>query len=114
MSISQLKFIRHILDETNFILENTLGIKQNDFIKDAVLLRAVIRSLEIIGEASKNVPETIRQKYPKILWKEMAGTRDKLIHHYFGIDYEILWDIIINEHPDLKTKIEKLIEKENL
>jgi len=114
MSRSHLEFIRHILEEASFIEENTSNIRRQDFLQDAVLLRAVIRSLEIIGEATKNVPSDIREKYPEIYWKEMAGTRDKLIHHYFGIDYEILWDIMVNEIPGLKVNIEKLIKAENI
>ncbi len=114
MSLSHLEFVRHISDETNFILKNTKNISKSDFLQDAVLLRAVIRSLEIIGEASKKIPENIKTKYPEIFWKEMAGTRDKLIHHYFGIDYDILWDIIINELPDLTGNIKKLIKQENI
>jgi uncharacterized protein with HEPN domain len=114
MSHSHIEFIRHILEEAEFILNNTSGINQQDFLQDAVLLRATIRSLEIIGEACKNVPEYLRQKYPEIYWKEMAGTRDKLIHHYFGIDYDILWDIIKNEIPLMRINVEKLIEKENI
>ena len=114
MSQSHLEFIKHILEESEFILENTSEIKRQDFLQNGILLRAVIRSLEIIGEATKNVPENIREKYSEISWKEMAGTRDKLIHHYFGIDYDILWDIIINEIPHLNTAIEKLIRSEGI
>ena len=95
-------------------MDNTSGLKRQDFLQDGVLLKAVIRRLEIIGEATKNVPEEIRVKYPTILWREMAGTRDKLIHHYFGIDYEILWDIIENEIPVLKLSIEELIKSEGI
>ena len=89
MSLSHLEFVRHILDEASFVLENTKDVSKSEFLQDAVLLRAVIRSLEIIGEASKKIPENIKTKYPDIYWREMAGTRDKLIHHYFGIDYDI-------------------------
>ena len=114
MSQSHLEFIKHILEEADFILDNTSNIRQQDFLQDAVLLRATIRSLEIIGEATKNVPNNIKEKYPEIYWKGMSGTRDKLIHHYFGIDYDILWDIIVNEIPDLKSHINKLIIAENI
>ena len=114
MSLSYLEFIRHILDETNFILKRSKIISKSEFLQDPVLLRAVIRSHEIIGEASKNIPESIKIKYSEIYWKEMSGMRDKLIHHYFGIDSDILWDIIINELPELKNKIEKLLKHESI
>ncbi|MGC8754815.1 MAG: DUF86 domain-containing protein, partial [Thermosulfidibacteraceae bacterium] len=69
---------------------------------------AVIRKFEIIGEATKHIPEEIRQKYPEVPWKEMAGFRDKLIHFYFGIKYEIVWNTI-KELPSLRSKIEKIL-----
>ncbi len=112
MSLLHLDFLKHILDEVTFVLEQTKDKKQDDFLKDVVLQRAVVRSLEIIGEASKNIALDHKQKYPQIDWKEMAGTRDKLIHHYFGVDYDIVWDIIINELPELKHEIERIIKME--
>lgn len=78
-------------------------MSQKEFINDEVLKKAFIRSIEVIGEASKHIPHNIRKKYPKIEWKAIAGTRDKLIHDYFGVDYDLVWDIIINKIPLLKT-----------
>ncbi|MGH7450632.1 MAG: HepT-like ribonuclease domain-containing protein [bacterium] len=71
---------------------------------------AVIRKLEIIGEATKSVPETIRQNYAQVPWKEMAGMRDKLIHFYFGIDYNLVWQAIKNRIPQIKPVIRQIIE----
>jgi len=70
---------------------------------------AVLRNLEIIGEASKNIPEEIRYRYSDIPWSEMARLRDRIIHKYFSVDYEIIWDIINNELPVLKRKLKLVI-----
>ena len=77
--------------------------KNNDLIVDAVS-----RNLEIIGEAAKNIPEDIRKKYPYIEWQKIAGLRDVLIHDYFGIDLLILWDIVKNKVPELKIKLKNI------
>jgi uncharacterized protein with HEPN domain len=78
-----------------------------------VLTRAFSRSLEIIGEAVKKLPDDLRLKYPLVEWKDIAGMRDVLIHDYFGVDYELVWDVITNEISVLKIHIEKIIEIES-
>ena len=93
MSASNLELVRHILIETNFILQHVDGKTKDKVINDEVLCRAIIRSIEIIGEASKKIDEEFKSDHPHIEWKKMAGTRDKLIHDYFGIDYDIVWDL---------------------
>ena len=93
---SNLELLRHIQDETNFILQHTTAISKEQLLNDEVLCRAIIRSLEIIGEAAKKIDEEFKSDYPQIEWKKIAGTRDKLIHEYFGVDYDIVWDIIQN------------------
>lgn len=75
------------------------------FMFDEEKIDAVVRNLEVIGEAVKNIPPDIKDKHPNIEWKKIAGLRDVLIHEYFGVDKEVLWDIIQNKLPDLKTKI---------
>lgn len=102
-------FLQHILDETNYVLKYTNGLTHDDFLKDETLTRAVIRSIEIIGEAAKKLPDDFKSSYPQVEWKKMAGTRDLLIHHYFGIDWEIVWDIIINKLPDLSIQISAIL-----
>jgi uncharacterized protein with HEPN domain len=93
MLLSHLDFLKHIAVEIDFILDKTSGKEQQDVFNDAVLSRAIIRSLEIIGETTKKLPNDFTQNYPEVEWKSMAGTRDRLIHHYFGVDYDIVWDI---------------------
>ena len=91
-------------------------IADMDFIsfkRDYKTVDAVIRNFEIIGEASKNLPDSIRDKYPMVPWKEMYYLRNKVSHEYFGIDYEIIWDVAINYLPDNKTEIDRIINKES-
>ena len=87
------------------------GLEFDDFKKDDKTKFAVIRALEIIGEATKNIPDEIRNKHPKIPWKDMAGMRDVLIHGYFGVDEEIVWLTIKEKIPEIKPKIESIIKK---
>ena len=79
-----------------------------------MLRDGIVRQIEIIGEATKNLSESIRKKYPEVPWKDMAGMRDKLIHHYFGVDFDSVWETAENDIPTLKTKIQKIIELEEI
>lgn len=74
--------------------------------------RAYVRSIEVIGEAVKKLPDTLRNKYTEIEWRSIAGMRDRLIHNYFGVDYDIVWDVITNKVPQLDAEIRKIIEQE--
>ena len=89
-----------------------LKMSYEEFLRDKKTTNAVIRSLEVMGEAAKRIPEVIRENYPDIPWKRMAGMRDKLIHEYAGEDLETVWDVATEELPDLKPKLERL--KDNL
>ena len=79
-------FIRHILDEIAFIIKESRDLNYEDLVSNETLKRAVVRSLEIIGEATKNLSEDFRKKYSDVEWRELAGLRDKLLHHYFSIN----------------------------
>lgn len=103
-----LDYIEDIIQGINDVEIFVGNLTYKEFIADRKTLLAVIRSLEIIGEASKKIPTNIRNKYPTIQWKKMAGMRDKLIHEYFGIDYEILWQVIKKEIPILKKELMKI------
>jgi len=80
------------------------------FTKDEKTIFAVVRGLEIIGEAVKHVPPQIRQKYPEIPWREIAGMRDKVIHEYFGVDLEIIWNVVKEKIPVLKPGFVKILK----
>lgn len=109
MSTSNIELVKHILIETSFILQHIEGKTKEQVINDEVLCRAVVRSIEIIGEASKKIDDEFKSMYNHIEWKKIAGTRDKLIHDYFGIDYDIVWDIIENKIPDLDHFLKQLV-----
>ena len=81
-----------------------------NFIKDSKTQDAVVRNLEIIGEAVKMLSKELKEKYPQFPWKELAGMRDKLIHHYFGINYDLVWGIIEEEIGSLSEQIKKILE----
>jgi len=110
MSKQPEEYLKHILDEIEFLLVSSKNMSEDKFMYDETLQRAYSRSLEIIGEAAKQLPKDFTEKYPQIDWSLMAGMRDKLIHHYFGVDYAIVWDVVKNELPKLKPQIQELIK----
>jgi uncharacterized protein with HEPN domain len=101
-------FIEDILDSIKNIEDFTIGLNKEKFSKDNLRQSAVIRQLEIIGEAVKNIPLSFREKYSKIPWKDIAGFRDILSHAYFGISVDRVWNIIEKDLPNLKKEIEKI------
>ncbi len=106
---------RMYLEDMNTAMEKIAQyIRGYSFIKfkqDYKTVDAVIRNFEVIGEASKNLPEAFKDSYPEIPWREMYLLRNKVSHEYFGIDYEIIWDVALNNLPDNKQQLEKIIEK---
>jgi len=111
MSRSPLEYLRHILDECTFILMAVPNSSSfEDFYSDEEKKRAIVRSLEIIGEATKNIPIDFKLKWTSVEWKQMSGMRDRLIHDYFGVDYYIVWDVVRNKIPGLKESIESIIK----
>ena len=104
-------FLKHILDEINFLLKETKGLSYEDFISNELLKRGCSRSIEIIGEAAKNISTDLKKKYKDIKWKDISGMGDKIIHFYFGVKWEIVWSVIKNEIPLLKEKIETILKE---
>jgi uncharacterized protein with HEPN domain len=103
-------YLQDILDAVNDI-ENFVGnMSYEDFSKDRKTLNAVVRSIEIIGEAAKNIPDALKAKYKELPWKQMTGMRDKLIHAYFGVDVETLWKAVKENIPPLKKAIQKMLK----
>lgn len=94
------------------IAEYLEGLDLNSFCNDTKTVDAVIRNFEIIGEAAKNLPDEIKTKYPEVPWKEMYYLRNKFSHEYFGIDYEIIWDISKNHLPANQIQIEQILKTE--
>jgi len=98
-------YLTDILEAIESTERFVAGLDAEGFKHDDKTSSAVIRKFEIIGEAAKNVPDIVKQRYPDIPWKEMAGMRDKLIHFYFGVDYDLVWSTIKNRLPQLKLLI---------
>ncbi len=94
-------YINDLVEACEDILLFTKGMSYSDFAGDKKTVNAVIRSLEVIGEATKNLPVSFRSSYPDIPWKQMAGMRDKLIHEYFGIDKQMVWQVVEKHIPDI-------------
>jgi uncharacterized protein with HEPN domain len=103
-------FIKDIIDSVQDIEQFIGEMSYDEFIRDKKTLNAVIRSIEIMGEAAKSIPASIQEKNASVPWKKMSGMRDRLIHGYFGIDNEILWKTIKEDLPPLLPIIKKLFE----
>ena len=103
-------FLKHILESIENVQSFVLGRNKQDFKTDQMLQSAVVRQIEIIGEATKNIPKAFTSKHPGVQWAEIAGTRDKMIHYYFGVDLDLVWNNIIKEDiPKLKKQIQKIL-----
>ncbi len=112
MSPSELKYLRHIEDEVLYLLAQVQALTKDQFKQDPTLQRAFVRSLEIVGEATKRVSLESRQKYPDIQWRAMAGMRDRLIHDYIGVDYDLVWSVVTENIPVLLTQLQQIFDQE--
>lgn len=104
-------YIKDILENIGLVEKFTKGMNYDDFISDEKTNFAVLRCLEIMGEAAKNVPESVRKKYPEVPWKDIAGMRDKIIHFYFGVNLKTVWLVVKEDIPKLKPFIKKALEE---
>lgn len=86
------------------------GMSYEEFVQDEKAVFAVIRAIEIIGEAVKNIPDDVRKAYPEVPWKGMAGMRNKVIHEYFGVDLKVVWETIQERIPEVKLSFEKMLK----
>ena len=102
-------YLKHIVDEISFLLEATENLNLDSFVENEMYTRAFSRSFEIIGEAVKNLSSDFRKKHRNIEWKKISGMRDRIIHQYFNVDYEILWDVVKNKLPKIKKEIEIIL-----
>ncbi len=109
MSFELREYRRHILAEADYLETASVGLTREKYRDDPTLQRAFSRSLEIIGEAAKKVPPEIRMQHPDVEWRAMAGMRDRLIHDYFGIDHDLVWDVLQTKIPALRTQLGRIL-----
>ncbi len=105
-------FIKHILEEISFLKEESKDLEYDGLLGNETLKRAFARSIEIIGEASKNISPEFKKKHLEVEWSRIAGMRDKLIHEYFGVDWEIVWNVIESKLPEFETILLNVYKKE--
>ena len=106
-------YLKDILNAISDIEVFIANVNETEFYENKEKRYAVVRALEIIGEAAKNLSRELRAKHKEIPWKEIAGMRDKLIHFYFGIKWELVWETVKNKIPELKNQLFKILEEQN-
>lgn len=111
MSPSTADVLRHILDELEYLARTAAVLDMGAFLRDEDRRRAFVRSLEIVGEAAKRLPPEVRAEAAEIDWRAMAGMRDRLIHGYFAVDYELVWDVVVSEVPSLRVQVRSLLDR---
>ena len=106
------ELLQHILDECEYVAGQVQRLSREGFMGDETAKRAIVRSLEIIGEATKLLPDEYRQRSSVVDWRAMAGMRDVLIHRYFGVDYDIVWDAATTKLPSLQRELERTLSRQ--
>lgn len=107
----ELDFLRDIEEAIERIQEYTTSLTWEDYLRERKTQDAVVRNLEVIGEATRNLSDAFRLQHPSIPWRNMVGTRDRLTHHYFGVNQEVVWQIVEKDLPGLKDQISQLIRE---
>ena len=113
MSRDEVMYLRDIADSCGRIGHYTQGLSRAELIGDQKTYDAVVRNLEIIGEAAKHISDDLRRELPEIEWRKIAGMRDMLAHAYFGIDNDILWDVVQNKVPDLAAAVNRYLDRDS-
>ena len=103
-------YVEDVMSAVLKVEEFTLDMKYEDFVRDDKTVFAVVRALEIIGEAVKKLPPAVKDRYPTIPWKDIAGMRDKLTHEYFGVNLKVIWDTAKQDIPPLQPLMQKLLD----
>lgn len=109
MSFGPREYLRHILAEADYLISCSPGLTPEALNSDETLRRAFARSLEVIGEAAKKLPEDFRSRHPQVEWRAMTGMRDRLIHAYFGVDYLLVWDVVVKKIPTLRRQVAEIL-----
>lgn len=104
-------YLEDIVDAAEKIGQFIEGLTYEQFAKDAKTAYAVIRALEMIGEAGKQIPSTVREKYPDVAWRALTGIRDKLIHNYFGVNLEVVWKAAVEDVPNLALQVRQILKE---
>jgi len=105
-------FLKRILESIEKIESFSKGLSKQGLKENELKQYAIIRAIEIIGEAVKNIPESFKKKHPHIEWRQISGTRDRIVHHYFGVDLNIIWDIVHKQLGPLKEDIKQILNEE--
>jgi uncharacterized protein with HEPN domain len=113
MSRSALDYLRHIQDEADYLIGSAEGLTKDEFVRDEPLKRAFVRSLAIIGEAVKKMPEEFKERHTRLDWRAMAGMRDRLIHGYFGLGYDIVWDVVVSKVPMPRRELLQILQADD-
>lgn len=103
-------YLHHILDAIDLIEEYTSELSENEFLSNSMARDAVIRQIEIIGEAARNISDDYRNSYPKVPWGKMIGIRNKIIHEYFNVNFAIVWDTVQDDLPELRKTITSILK----